>query len=155
MGNGSTIIPGDVQRMSAGTGVVHSEFNHAEGETTHFLQIWIEPNVTGIAPSYEQKTIPAQQKRGTLRLVASPDGAQGSVTIHADAAVYAGLLDGNETAEVALDPGRKGYVHLIRGALEVNRQRIAAGDAVLLEGESRIVLANGNDAEVLVFDLAA
>jgi redox-sensitive bicupin YhaK (pirin superfamily) len=155
MGNVKGIPPGDVQRMSAGTGVVHSEFNHAEGETTHFLQIWIEPNVTGIAPSYEQKTIPAQQKRGTLRLVASPDGAQGSVTIHADAAVYAGLLDGNETAEVALDPGRKGYVHLIRGALEVNRQRIAAGDAVLLEGESRIVLANGNDAEVLVFDLAA
>jgi redox-sensitive bicupin YhaK (pirin superfamily) len=155
MGNVKGIPPGDVQRMSAGTGVMHSEFNHAEGQTTHFLQIWIEPNATGIAPSYEQKTIPAEQKRGRLRLVASPDGAQGSVTIHADAAVYAGLFDGSETAEVALMPTRKGYVHLVRGSLEVNGQRISAGDAVLLEGESRIVLANGTGAEVLAFDLAA
>jgi quercetin 2,3-dioxygenase len=155
MGNVKGIPPGDVQRMSAGTGVVHSEFNHAEGETTHFLQIWIEPNVTGIAPSYEQKTVPAEEKRGRLRLVASPDGAQGSVTLHADAAVYAGLFDGSETAELALTPTRKGYVHLVRGSLDVNGQRIGAGDAVLLEGESRIVLANGIDAEVLAFDLAA
>jgi quercetin 2,3-dioxygenase len=155
MGNVKGIPPGDVQRMSAGTGVVHSEFNHAEGETTHFLQIWIEPNVTGIAPSYEQKTVPAEEKRGRLRLVASPDGAQGSVTLHADAAVYAGLFDGSETAELALTPTRKGYVHLVRGSLDVNGQRIGAGDAVLLEGERRIVLANGIDAEVLAFDLAA
>jgi hypothetical protein len=155
MGNVKGIPPGDVQRMSAGTGVMHSEFNHAEGQTTHFLQIWIEPKLTGIPPSYEQKTIPASEKRGALRLVASPDGAQDSVTIHADAALYAGLLDGNETAELALNPDRKGYVHLVRGALEVNGQRIGAGDAVLLEDESRIVLANGTDAEVLVFDLAA
>jgi redox-sensitive bicupin YhaK (pirin superfamily) len=155
MGNIKGIPPGDVQRMSAGTGVMHSEFNHAEGQTTHFLQIWIEPNVTGITPSYEQKTIPAELKRGTLRLVASPDGAKGSVTIHADAAVYAGLIDGNETAQLALDPTRKGYVHLVRGVLEVNGQQIGAGDAVLLEGESGIVLGNGTDAEVLVFDLAA
>ena len=155
MGNVEAIPPGDVQRMSAGTGVQHSEFNHAEGQTTHFLQIWIEPNVTGIAPSYEQKTIPVAEKRGVLRLVASPDGAQGSVTIHADAKVYAGLFDGGERAELALDPARKGYVHLVRGALEVNGQRLDAGDAVLLEGESRIVLAGGRDAEVLVFDLEA
>ncbi|MBP8296942.1 MAG: pirin family protein [Burkholderiales bacterium] len=155
MGNVKGIPPGDVQRMSAGTGVQHSEFNHAKDQTTHFLQIWIEPNVTGIAPGYEQKTIPVGEKRGKLRLVASPDGAQGSVTIHADASVHAGLFDGNETAELVLDPQRKGYVHLVRGALEVNGQRLAAGDAVLLEGESRIVLANGQDAEVLVFELAA
>ncbi|HSQ82268.1 MAG TPA: pirin family protein [Casimicrobiaceae bacterium] len=155
MGNVKGIPPGDVQRMSAGTGVMHSEFNHTEGQTTHFLQMWIEPNVTGIAPSYEQKTIPIDEKRGALRLVASADGARGSVTIHADAALYAGLFDGGESAEVALNPARKGYVHLVRGALEINGQRIGAGDAVLLENERRIVLANGIDAEVLVFDLAA
>jgi quercetin 2,3-dioxygenase len=155
LGNVKGIPPGDVQRMSAGTGVTHSEFNHAAGETTHFLQIWIEPNVIGIPPGYEQKTIPAEQKRGTLRLVASPDGARGSVTLHADAAVYAGLFDGSETAELALQPTRKGYVHLIRGSLDVNGQRISSGDAALLEDETRIVLAHGADAEVLVFDLAA
>ena len=155
MGNVKGIPPGDVQRMSAGTGVMHSELNHAKGQTTHFLQIWIEPNVTGIAPSYEQKTIPVDEKRGALRLVASPDGARGSVTIHADAALHAGLFNGGERAEVALNPARKGYVHLVRGALEVNGQRIDAGDAVLMENERRIVLANGIDAEVLVFDLAA
>jgi redox-sensitive bicupin YhaK (pirin superfamily) len=155
MGNVKGIPPGDVQRMSAGTGVVHSEFNHAKGETTHFLQIWIEPNVTGIAPSYEQKTIPADDKRGKLRLVASTDGRQGSVTIHADANVYAGLFDGAETAHIALDPRRKGYVHLIRGSLDVNGRSLAAGDAALLEDESSITLSNGKDAEALVFDLAA
>ncbi|HMM52337.1 MAG: pirin family protein [Burkholderiales bacterium] len=154
MGNVVGIPPGDVQRMSAGTGVRHSEFNHAEGRTTHFLQIWIEPDATGIAPGYEQKTIPAAEKRGVLRLVASPDGAQGSVTIHADAMLYAGLFDGGERAELALDPARKGYVHLVRGSLEVNGHALSGGDAVLLEGENRIVLANGSDAEVLVFDLA-
>jgi quercetin 2,3-dioxygenase len=155
MGNIKGIPPGDVQRMSAGTGVMHSEFNHAKGQTTHFIQIWIEPNVSGIPPSYEQRTIPADEKRGRLRLIASPNGAQGSVTIHADAAVYAGLFDGSESAALALDPARKGYVHLVRGALEVNGQPIGSGDAVLLEAESRIVLTNGTEAEVLVFDLAA
>ena len=155
MGNVKSIPPGDVQRVSAGTGVMHSEFNHAEGETTHFLQIWILPNVIGIPPGYEQKTIPTEQKRGVLRLVASPDGAQDSVTLHADAAVHAGLFDGTETAEFALDPARKGYVHLIRGALVVNGQRLRSGDAILLENESRIALADGSDAEVVVFDLAA
>lgn len=155
MGNIKGIPPGDVQRMSAGSGVTHSEFNHAKDQTTHFLQIWIEPNVTGIAPSYEQKTIPPADKRGALRLVASPDGAQDSVLVHADAALYAGLFDGDEYAELALDPARKAYVHLVRGELEVNGQRIEAGDAIKLQGESRIALSRGRDAEVLVFDLAA
>ena len=155
IGNVKGIPPGDVQRMSAGTGVVHSEFNHAKGETTHFLQIWIEPNVVGIPPSYEQTTIPEDEKRGTLRLVASPDGRQGSVTIHADAKVYAGLFEGAQTARIALDPGRKGYVHLVRGRLDVNGRSLAGGDAALLEDESSIEVANGRDAEVLVFDLTA
>ena len=155
IGNVKAIPPGDVQRMSAGAGVVHSEFNHAKGETTHFLQIWIEPNVTGITPSYEQKTFPAGEKRGALRLVASPDGRDGSVTIHADARVLAGLFDGGETAQIALDPDRKAYVHLVRGNLDVNGRALATGDAALLEGEARLALANGRGAEVLVFDLAA
>lgn len=155
MGNVKGIPPGDVQRMSAGTGVQHSEFNHAEGQTTHFLQIWIEPDVTGIPPSYEQKSFPDRDKRGALRLVASPDGAQGSVTIHADARLYAGLFDGNETLDVTLNPQRKTYVHLVRGELQVNGQALKAGDALKLEAESRLLLAAGKDAEVLVFDLAA
>lgn len=154
MGNVKGIPPGDVQRMSAGTGVQHSEFNHAEGQTTHFLQIWIEPNVRGIAPGYEQKTFADVEKRGALRLVASPDGAQGSVTIHADAKMYAGLFSGTETATLELDPARKAYVHLVRGALAVNGQPLSGGDALLIEGEPRIVLAGGHDAEVIVFDLA-
>ncbi len=154
MGNVKGIPPGEVQRMSAGRGVMHSEFNHAPNQTTHFLQIWIEPNVTGIAPSYEQKAFGEADKRGQLRLVASPDGANGSVTIHADAALYAGLFDGSETVELALNPARRGYVHLVRGELEVNGQRLQAGDAALLQGESQVTLTNGHDAEVLVFDLA-
>jgi redox-sensitive bicupin YhaK (pirin superfamily) len=155
MGNVKGIPPGDVQRMSAGRGVMHSEFNHAAGQTTHFLQIWIEPNVRGIAPGYEQKTIAPAEKRGALRLVASPDGAQDSVSMHADARLYAGLFDGDETATLALDPARKGYVFLVRGALSVNGQALAAGDAALLSGESQVTLTQGTDAEVLVFDLAA
>jgi redox-sensitive bicupin YhaK (pirin superfamily) len=155
LGNIKGIPPGDVQRMSAGSGVRHSEFNHAKDQSTHFLQIWIQPNVTGIAPSYEQKTIPVADKRGKLRLIASSDGAQNSVLIHADASLYAGLFDGAEQAELALDPARKAYVHLVSGALEVNGQRLSAGDALLLEGETRIALAHGQQAEVLVFDLAA
>jgi len=155
MGNVKGIPPGDVQRMSAGTGVMHSEFNNARDQVTHFLQIWIEPDKTGIPPGYEQKTIPAEHKRGALRLVASSDGAQDSVTIHADAKLYAGLFDGAEQADLPLDPTRKAYVHLVRGALEVNGQRLASGDALLMENESRISLRNGEDAEVLVFDLCA
>ncbi|RYX96301.1 MAG: pirin family protein [Comamonadaceae bacterium] len=154
MGNVKGIPPGDVQRMSAGTGVAHSEFNHAEGQTTHFLQIWIEPNVTGIPPSYEQKSFPESDKRGKLRLVASPDGAEGSVLIHADARVFAGLFEGAERAEMALKPTRKTYVHLVRGELEVNGQKLSAGDALGLQAEATLVLEKGSAAEVLVFDLA-
>lgn len=154
MGNVKGIPPGDVQRMSAGTGVRHSEFNHAPNDTTHFLQIWIEPNQRGIPPSYEQKGFADAEKRGQLRLVASPDGKDGSVTIHADAAMYAGLFDGAESAQIALDPQRKAYVHLVRGALEVNGERLSGGDAAVLDGESSLTLAKGSDAEVLVFDLA-
>ena len=153
LGNIKGIPPGDVQRMSAGTGVQHSEFNHAPNASTHFLQIWIEPNVTGIPPGYEQKTFTESEKRGVLRLVASSDGAQGSVTIHADAAIYAGLLDGAETAALTLKPDRKTYVHLVRGALRLNGLALAAGDAALIEGEQQLSLGGGTDAEVLVFDL--
>ena len=155
MGNVKGIPPGDVQRMSAGTGVQHSEFNHAEGQTTHFLQIWIEPNVKGIAPGYEQKTFGAEEKRGKLRLVASSDGAEGSVTVHADAKIYAGLLDGDETAALTLNPARKTYVQLVKGGLQVNGQTLTQGDAALLQQESQLQLAKGQGAEVLVFDLAA
>jgi redox-sensitive bicupin YhaK (pirin superfamily) len=155
MGNVKGIPPGDVQRMSAGRGVQHSEFNHAPKDTTHFLQIWIEPNVTGIAPSYEQKTFAEAEKRGVLRLVASPDGAQGSVTIHADARLYAGLFDDDQSAHMSLNSQRKAYVHLVRGELEINGQALTAGDAAMLDGESQVSLTNGKNAEVLVFDLAA
>lgn len=155
MGNVKGIPPGDVQRMSAGSGVMHSEFNHAEGQQTHFLQIWIEPNVRGIEPSYEQKTVPASTKRGQLRLVASSQPDAGAVKIHADAALYAGLFDGAEAAELKIDPARKAYVHLVRGELNVNGQRLSGGDAALIEQESAIRIDGGQDAEVLVFDLAA
>ena len=155
MGNVKGIPPGDVQRMSAGTGVQHSEFNHAPNATTHFLQIWIEPNVRGIAPSYEQKRFSDEEKTGQLRLVASPDGAQGSVTIHADAALYAGLFDAEHRTELHIAPGRKAYVHLVRGALKVNGQALSTGDAAVMADETRIELSDAQDAEVLVFDLAA
>lgn len=154
MGNVQAIVPGEVQRMSAGTGVRHSEFNHAPDQTTHFLQIWIEPDQAGIAPGYEQKAFADADKRGRLCLVASRDGAQGSVTIHADARLYAGLFDGAETAELALDPARKAYVFLVRGSLSVNGLALQAGDAALLAQESLLRLEQGADAEVLVFDLA-
>jgi redox-sensitive bicupin YhaK (pirin superfamily) len=154
LGNVKAIPPGDVQRMSAGRGVMHSEFNHAPDRTTHFLQIWIEPDVTGIEPSYEQKGFAEAEKRGRLRLVASPDGEQGSVRIHADARLYAGLFDGAEQATLALDPARPAYVHLVRGELAVNGQRLSAGDAAKLQGERELTLASGRDAEVLVFTLA-
>jgi len=154
MDNVQTIVPGEVQRMSAGSGVRHSEFNHASDQTTHFLQIWIEPDEAGIAPGYEQKAFADADKRGRLCLVASPDGAQGSVTLHADARLYAGLFDGAERAELALDPVRKAYVFLVRGRLGVNGQELQAGDAALLADEAGLRLEGGADAEVLVFDLA-
>ena len=155
MGNVKGIPPGDVQRMSAGTGVTHSEFNYAKDQTTHFLQIWIEPNTLEIPPSYEQKTVPVEDKQGKLRLVASPDGADGSVKIHADAKMYAGLFNGTQTAELKLNPANKAYAHLIRGTLDINGQQLSAGDALLIENESRISLSQGRDAEVLVFDLSS
>jgi hypothetical protein len=154
MGNGASIVPGEVQRMSAGTGVRHSEFNHAADATTHFLQIWILPQRQGIAPGYEQKAFAAADKRGRLRLVASPDGGEGSVRINADASIRAGLFDGDERAELALDAKRLAYVHVARGSVSVNGQALAAGDAAKLDGESRLVIDRGRDAEVLVFDLS-
>ena len=155
LGNVKGIPPGDVQRMSAGTGVQHSEFNHAQDQTTHFLQIWIEPNQTGIPPGYEQKTFLESEKRGCLRLVASPDGSDGSVRIHADARLYAGLFDGNETFTKALDTARKTYVQVVRGELHVNGRPLATGDAAKLEQEPQLTLGGGQQAEVLVFDLEA
>jgi len=155
MGNVKGIPPGDVQRMSAGSGVRHSEFNHAQGEQTHFLQIWIEPNVTGIDPGYEQKTVPESAKRGRLALVAAPEPAEHTVKIHADARMYAGLFNGQESDKLSLDPARKAYVFLVRGSLQVNGQSLKAGDAAMLDAESSLTLSQGQDAEVLVFDLSA
>jgi redox-sensitive bicupin YhaK (pirin superfamily) len=152
MGNGSTIVPGDVQRMSAGSGVRHSEFNHDAARVTHFLQIWIEPAVSGLAPSYEQKHFPPAEKRGRLRLVASPDGAEGSVLLHQDARLYAGLFDGAERASLELAPRRLSYVHVARGRLKVNGEALEAGDALKSDARS-LVLEDGAAAEVLVFDL--
>ena len=154
MGNGSSIVPGDVQRMSAGKGVLHSEYNHAKDGTTHFLQIWIEPNVTGIRPSYEQKHFDAASKRGRLRLIASADARDGSVLIHQDAAVYAALVDGAERVTHTLAPGRKAFVHVARGRLTVNGQRLDAGDALKANGAAELVFEMGEQAEVILFDLA-
>ena len=153
MGNGSTILPGDVQRMSAGTGVLHSEFNHAPDAITHLLQIWIHPQTPGITPGYEQKRFESAEKRGRLRLIASPDGRDGSVTIHQDAMLYAGLFGATERATLTLEPQRRAYVHVARGEVSVNDRRLAAGDALRAEGEDRITIEAGNGAEVLVFDL--
>ncbi len=155
MGHVEGLPPGDVQRMSAGSGVQHSEFNHADGQETHFLQIWIEPNVRGIAPGYEQKAFSDADKRGQLRLVVSPDGADGSLSMHADARIYAGLLDGAETATLAIAAGRKSYVYVVRGALAVNGTPLHTGDAAYLDQETRLHLDQAVDAEVLVFDLDA
>jgi redox-sensitive bicupin YhaK (pirin superfamily) len=153
MGNGSTIRPGDVQRMSAGRGVQHSEFNPQADRGTHLLQIWIEPDVTGIAPEYEEKHFEESDKRGRLRLVASPDGQDGSVRIHQDARLYAGLFDGDESATLSLPAGRRAWVHVARGSVTVNGQALQAGDAAALQEEGSIALSAGDGAEVLVFDL--
>ncbi len=153
MGNGSVIRPGDVQRMSAGTGVRHSEFNASEREPVHFLQVWIEPDVRGLAPGYEERRFEAADKRGRLRLIASPDAAEGSVTLHQDASVYAALVDGAEAVEFAQRPGRRTYVHVARGAVQVDGHALEAGDAVKITGEARVRIARGRDAEVLLFDL--
>ena len=154
MGNGSTIRPGDVQRMSAGTGVQHSEFNHATDQTTHFLQIWIQPDQFGIKPSYEEKHFNEADKRGTLRVVASNDAREGSVKIHVDATVYAGLFDGGESATINIAPGRRAYVHVARGRVKVNGECLNTGDALKITDTPIITVHNGEHAEVLLFDLA-
>ena len=153
LGNGSVIRPGDVQRMSAGSGIRHSEVNPSSREPVHFLQIWIQPNAFSIAPSYEEKRFPDAEKRGQLRLVASPDRAQGSVLIHQDARLYVGMFDGEERAELPLAAGRRAYVHVARGALEANGVALAAGDALKVTDANVVTLNGGRDAEVLVFDL--
>ena len=152
-GTSSVIRPGDVQRMSAGRGVLHSEFNGSQSEPVHFLQIWIQPNVRGIDPGYEQKHFTDADKRGRLRLVASPDGADGSVRIHQDARVYAGRFDGAERAELALSAGRRAYVHVARGQVRVNGELLSTGDALKLTDVANVAITDGSGAEVLVFDL--
>ncbi|QJR16117.1 pirin family protein [Usitatibacter palustris] len=155
MGNGSVIRPGDVQRMTAGTGVQHSEFNASDKEPVHFLQIWIEPSARGVKPGYEEKHFDAASKRGALRLIASNDGREGSVLIHQDASLYATILDGADTVEHKVAAGRRAYVHVIRGDVTVNGQPLSAGDAAKLGGNDTTVrLDNARQAEVLVFDLA-
>jgi quercetin 2,3-dioxygenase len=153
MGNGSTIRPGDVQRMSAGSGVRHSEFNPSEKEGTHFLQIWIQPNARNIEPSYEEKRFAASDKRGRLRLIVSADGTDGSLLMHQDAKLYAGLFDGQERAELIVAEGRRIYVHVARGTLKANGSALSAGDALTITDGVQLTLEQGQDAEVLVFDL--
>ncbi|MEA3140903.1 MAG: quercetin 2,3-dioxygenase [Gammaproteobacteria bacterium] len=153
MGNGSTIKPGDVQRMSAGRGVRHSEFNPSQSETVHFLQIWIQPSQANLEPSYEEKRFTAAEKRGRLRLIVSPDQAQGSVLIHQDARIYAGLFDGEEQADLQVARGRRIYVHVARGGLTANGTALNAGDAMRITRDATLRIEGGKDAEVLVFDL--
>jgi quercetin 2,3-dioxygenase len=153
MGNGSVMVPGDVQRMSAGSGVLHSEMNPSSSEPVHFLQIWIRPSAEGIVPSYEQKHFTPEQKRGVLRLVASADGVDGSVRVHQDVRVYAGLFDGAERAELSLAAKRRAYVHLARGSLKVNGVALAAGDGLKVSDMSTLTVSDGRTAEVLMFDL--
>jgi redox-sensitive bicupin YhaK (pirin superfamily) len=153
MGNGSVLRYGDVQRMSAGTGVRHSEFNHSSESPVHFLQIWIFPDRNGLPPSYEEKRFDPASKRGALRLIASPDGRDGSVVIHQDAQLFASILDGADRVEHALEPDRGAYVHVARGSVDVGGRRLEAGDALKITGEPSLVFANGADAEFLLFDL--
>lgn len=153
MGNGSVLRYGDVQRMSAGTGVMHSEFNHSSTDLVHFLQIWIQPSVTGITPGYEEKHFANQAKTARLCLIASPDGAEGSVKIHQDARLYASLLDGEQQIEHTLAQGRTAYLHLIRGELEANGVKISTGDALKFSSEPGISISKGREAEFLLFDL--
>lgn len=153
MGTGSVIVPGDVQRMSAGSGITHSEMNPSKSEPVHFLQIWILPALCGIKPGYEQKHFDASSKRGKLALVASPDGAAGSVLIHQDARMFAGLFNGAERVSLDTVPGRATYLHLARGSLKVNDTQLSAGDALMLSGSNNLALHGGQDAEVLLFDL--
>ena len=153
MGNGSVIRPGDVQRMTAGTGVTHSEYNPSRSEGAHFLQVWILPERPGLQPGYEQKRFTDDEKRGRLRLVASHDGEDGSVTIHQDVKVYAGLLDRGQELRQTLDPGRHGWLQVVRGKVALNGHELGAGDAAGISGEPALNIAASEDAEVLLFDL--
>ena len=153
MGNGSVIHPGEVQRMSAGSGVRHSEFNPSASTPVHFMQIWIIPDVQGIAPEYDQRAFPGAGRRGQLRQIASPDGAADSMRIHQDARLYAGLFDGAESARLALQAGRLGYVQVARGNVSVNGQVVASGDGVMLRDETEVRIERGQQSELLVFDL--
>ena len=153
MGNGKAIFPHEVQRMSAGRGVMHSEYNHAEGQTTHLLQIWIQPDTLGVDPSYEQTLFPPAEKRGKLRLVASENGAENSVKIHSDTRLYAALIDGNETIQHDLASGRLAYLHVAKGSVNVNGETLDAGDALMLAQENSVHIEQGKDAEILLFDL--
>jgi redox-sensitive bicupin YhaK (pirin superfamily) len=154
MGNGSVIRPGDVQRMSAGTGVRHSEYNASDADLVHFLQIWIEPNERGVEPSYEEKHFDEASKRGKFRLIASSDGRDGSVRLHQDADLYAALVDGDEKVDFERRLGRRVYVHVVRGEAQVNGQPLRAGDAMKLAGgDGKVAIENGRGAEVLLFDL--
>jgi quercetin 2,3-dioxygenase len=152
-GTSSVIRPGDVQRMSAGRGVRHSEFNNSRSQLVHFLQIWIKPNVLGIAPEYEEKRFGVEEKRGRLRLIASPDGIDGSVRIHQDVRVYAGLFEGADLGTLTVEAGRRIYVHVARGGITANGEALAVGDALKLTDATTLDLKNGTNAEVLVFDL--
>jgi quercetin 2,3-dioxygenase len=154
MGTGSVIRPGDVQRMSAGTGVLHSEFNASKTELVHFLQIWLLPAERGILPSYEQKEFPPADRRARLRVVASPDAREGSVTLHTDAVVYAGLFEKGEAGELALLPGRHAWVHVARGRARINGRDLETGDGAAISDEPAVRVEGVDDSEVLVFDLA-
>jgi redox-sensitive bicupin YhaK (pirin superfamily) len=154
MGNGSTIRRGDVQRMSAGRGILHSEFNPSQGQETHFLQIWIQPNINGIEPSYEEKHFADEERRGRLRLIVSPDRTDGSLLIHQDARMYTGLFDGAEQAELRVSPGHRIYVHVALGQLTANDVTLGAGDALKVTEGAHVRLSRGFDADVLVFDLS-
>ncbi|HEY2137262.1 MAG TPA: pirin family protein [Xanthobacteraceae bacterium] len=153
IGTGSVIRPGDVQVMSAGTGIRHSEFNHSKDEPVHFLQIWVLPDRQGIAPRYDQKSFSDDEKRGHLRLVASPDGRNGSILIHQNAEIYASLLSGGDKVSHALKPGRKGWVQVIRGTVEVNGETLRAGDGAAAQNEAALTISALDEAEVLLFDL--
>jgi redox-sensitive bicupin YhaK (pirin superfamily) len=156
MGNGSVIVPGDVQRMTAGTGVVHSEANPSSTEPVRFLQIWIEPERRGLPPGYEQKRFDPETRRGVLRLVASGDGRDGSITVHQDVSLYAALLGPGQRAEAPVAPGRRAWVQVARGSVAVNGEPLSEGDGAAIEGEARVTVegAGGGESEVLVFDLA-
>ena len=154
IGTGSVIRPGDVQRMSAGSGIRHSEFNHSKREPVHFLQIWLLPERQGLAPSYEQKTFADGEKRGRLRLLASRGGRDGSLVIHQDADIYASLLDEGDQVQHALRAGRKGWLQVARGGADVNGQTLRAGDGAAVEGEPELTItATANGTEILLFDL--